>query len=178
MPQTSRVERKGVLPQAVYLDYSQEWLASYGVQVADLGRVLLARNITTGDDQGQAEIQIRPLGAIRRCALHRQRYCRVVFTGSPYFNLRDLRQISRAYQSPANYLNFYSWVDNGQSPQLCHHVSPLHAIRRADSEIPARPVDEKDEAGARRLACGPGHRAHVRSAAAVKENIDLFMEAL
>src|SRR5262249_19833416 len=33
-PQTSRVERKGVLPQAVYLDYSQERLASYGLQLS------------------------------------------------------------------------------------------------------------------------------------------------
>jgi multidrug efflux pump subunit AcrB len=44
--QTSRVERRGVLPQAVYIEYSQERLASYGLQTADLGRVLLARNIT------------------------------------------------------------------------------------------------------------------------------------
>ena len=45
-PQTSRVERKGVLPQAVYLDYSQERLASYGLQPSDLSRILNARNIT------------------------------------------------------------------------------------------------------------------------------------
>jgi hypothetical protein len=43
--QTSRIERRGVLPQAVYLDYSQERLASYGIQLEDLGRVLLARNV-------------------------------------------------------------------------------------------------------------------------------------
>src|SRR6202162_419454 len=33
--QTSRIERRGVLPQAVSLDYSQERLASYGIQLAE-----------------------------------------------------------------------------------------------------------------------------------------------
>jgi multidrug efflux pump subunit AcrB len=62
--QTSRIERRGVLPQAVYLEYSQERPASYGMQVADLGRVLLARNITLPGgsiEAGGREIQIDPL---------------------------------------------------------------------------------------------------------------------
>src|SRR5882762_7729627 len=63
--QTSRVERKGLLPQAVYLDYSQERLASYGLQVTDVGRVLLARNITLPGgsiEAGGREIRIDPSG--------------------------------------------------------------------------------------------------------------------
>ena len=66
-PQTSRVERKGVLPQAVYLDYSQERLASYGLQPADLGRVLNARNITLPGgsiDAGRAADSDRPFRQI------------------------------------------------------------------------------------------------------------------
>ena len=64
-PQTSRVERKGVLPQAVYLDYSQERLASYGLQPADLSRILNARNITLPGgsvEAGGRRIQIDPSG--------------------------------------------------------------------------------------------------------------------
>jgi multidrug efflux pump subunit AcrB len=64
-PQTSRVERKGVLPQAIYLDYSQERLASYGLKPSDLGRVLNARNITQpagSIDAGRGRIQIDPSG--------------------------------------------------------------------------------------------------------------------
>ena len=64
-PQTSRVERKGVLPQAVYLDYSQERLASYGLQPSDLSRILNARNITLPGgfiEAGGQRIQIDPSG--------------------------------------------------------------------------------------------------------------------
>src|SRR6266436_728625 len=44
-PETSKVERRGVLPQVVYLEYSQDRLAAYGLQPAALGSVLSARNI-------------------------------------------------------------------------------------------------------------------------------------
>src|SRR5207244_6365573 len=44
-PETSKVERRGVLPQTVYLEYSQARLAAYGLQPAALGSVLRARNI-------------------------------------------------------------------------------------------------------------------------------------
>ena len=45
-PQANRADRKGVLPQAIYLNYSQERLASYGLQPSDLAKVLNAQNIT------------------------------------------------------------------------------------------------------------------------------------
>jgi len=44
-PETSKVERRGVLPQIVYLEYAQDRLAAYGLQPAALGSVLGARNI-------------------------------------------------------------------------------------------------------------------------------------
>ena len=43
--EVSKVETRGVLPQAVYLDYSQDRLAAYGLRPADLSKVLSARNI-------------------------------------------------------------------------------------------------------------------------------------
>ena len=72
--QTSRVERKGVLPQAVYLNYSQARLASYGLQPADLSRVLLA-NITLPGGSIQAgtrEIRIDPSGQFEDGAFDRK----------------------------------------------------------------------------------------------------------
>jgi hypothetical protein len=65
--QTSRAERKGVLAQTVYLDYSQQRLASYGLQPSDLGRILNARNITLPGgsiDVGGQPDSDRPLGKI------------------------------------------------------------------------------------------------------------------
>src|SRR3974390_564900 len=44
-PEVSKVERRGVLSQTVYLDYSQDRLAAYGLRPADLSKVLSARNI-------------------------------------------------------------------------------------------------------------------------------------
>ena len=38
--------RSGVLPEQIYLDYSQERLAAYGVQPSLLGDAIAARNIT------------------------------------------------------------------------------------------------------------------------------------
>ena len=45
-PEVAKVERKGVLPEQVYLDYSQERLVEYGVKPADLKNILGARNTT------------------------------------------------------------------------------------------------------------------------------------
>jgi len=45
-PEATKVDRVGVLPEAVFLNYSQERLASYGLQASRLGDVLSARNIT------------------------------------------------------------------------------------------------------------------------------------
>jgi hypothetical protein len=45
-PEVSKVDRSGVLAEKVYLDYSQQRLAEYGVQPSDLSKVLSARNST------------------------------------------------------------------------------------------------------------------------------------
>src|SRR5258707_1225067 len=68
-PETSKVERRGMLPQVVYLEYSQDRLAEYGLQPAALGQVLRARNIIApgGDfETGQREIIINPSGPFER----------------------------------------------------------------------------------------------------------------
>jgi multidrug efflux pump subunit AcrB len=44
IPATSRVERSGILRQQIYLDYSQQRLAAYGLPVAELPALLGARN--------------------------------------------------------------------------------------------------------------------------------------
>ncbi len=46
LPMVSKVTRAGLLQERVYLEYSQERLAAYGVKVSNLDQVLGARNIT------------------------------------------------------------------------------------------------------------------------------------
>ena len=46
VPETSKVSRSGVLPEQIYLDYSQERLAQYGYDPSKLKDILNAQNIT------------------------------------------------------------------------------------------------------------------------------------
>jgi multidrug efflux pump subunit AcrB len=187
VPQTSRVERNGVLPQAVYLDYSQERLASYGVQVTDLSRVLLARNITLPGgsiEAGGREIQIDPSGQFEDA-----RSIGNVIVGSsgvvgsssagPPIYLRDIVRISRAYQSPASYLNFYTWFDKNGQPHRSRAIT-LAVYMRSGEQIQkfGAAVDEKMK---QVRAALPPDLVIARTSdqpLQVKENIDLFMEAL
>jgi len=64
-PETSKVERRGILPQTVYLEYSEARLAAYGLQSAELGSVLSARNIIAPGgafETGQQQIILNPSG--------------------------------------------------------------------------------------------------------------------
>src|SRR5258705_5772702 len=64
-PETSKVERRGILPQVVYLEFSQDRLAAYGLQPAALGAVLSARNIIAPGgafETGQQQIILNPSG--------------------------------------------------------------------------------------------------------------------
>src|SRR5262249_38134303 len=46
VPIVSKVSRSGVLPERVFLDFSQEKLASYGINPDTVARALTARNVT------------------------------------------------------------------------------------------------------------------------------------
>src|SRR5580698_7143491 len=64
-PEVSRVDRSGVLPEQIYLDYSQERLASYGLQPSNLKGILNARNITLPGgalEAGSKNIIVDPSG--------------------------------------------------------------------------------------------------------------------
>ena len=64
-PQVAKIDRKGVLPEQVYLDYSQERLAEYGVKPSNLKDILSARNSTLPGgllEVGPKSIQIDPSG--------------------------------------------------------------------------------------------------------------------
>jgi multidrug efflux pump subunit AcrB len=113
VPLVSNVTRSGVRGEAIYLDYSQEKLASYGLQPSNIADVLRARNIViTGgilDIQGK-NVVIDPSGEITN-----ERDLGDILvpspTGGPPMYLRDLVDIHREYQSPARYLNFLTAGD-------------------------------------------------------------------
>ena len=180
-PQTSRVERKGVLPQAVYLDYSQERLASYGLQPSQLGRVLDARNITLPGgsiDADRGQIQIDPSGKFETARAIGDILLRPSPTASPLY-LRDLVQISRAYEAPANYLNFYTATSKDGKPRRSRAIT-LAIYMRNGQQIQkfGAAIDEKLK---QVRAVLPADLIMARTSdqpLQVKESVDLFMEAL
>ncbi len=108
LPIVSKVTRSGLLDERVFLEYSQERLASYGVSPSTLNSVLAARNITTPGgilESGGKNLTIDPSGEFTN---EREIGSVLVPTqnGRSVY-LRDLVDIDRAYTSPPTFLNFY-----------------------------------------------------------------------
>ena len=110
IPEVSTVQRYGVLPQTIYLEYSQEQLASYGLDPLKIKQALVARNIDLPGGAlqlGPSEVIINPSGEFKDLdqigdvLLARTR-------GDTPIYLRDLFEITRGYQSPPGFLNFYN----------------------------------------------------------------------
>jgi multidrug efflux pump subunit AcrB len=181
VPQASRVDRKGVLPRAIYLNYSQERLASYGLRPSDLANVLNSQNITLpgGSLQaGQREIRLDPSGQFGSAAAIGNVVVGGSAAGSPVY-LRDLVQISSGYQSPASYLNYYTWTDKTGESHRSRAIT-LAVYMRSGEQIQSfgAAVDDKL---AQLRGFLPPELIVARTSdqpLQVKENIDLFMEAL
>src|SRR5450631_407598 len=182
-PEVAKIDRKGVLPEQIYLDYSQERLAEYGMTPANLKDVLGARNTTLPGGQlevGPKSIQIDPSGKFTTP----QQIGDVIIASSssaaqsPVY-LRDLVDISRGYQSPARYLNYLSWADKDGRWHRSRAVTV--AVQMKDgAQIDAfgRSVDAKLTAVKRYL---PDDLVISRTSdqpLQVRENISLFMDAL
>src|SRR5712671_5673285 len=180
-PETSKVERRGGLPQMVYLEYSQDRLAAYGLQPAALGNVLSARNIIAPGgafEAGQRQVILNPSGQFESINAIGNVAVSASSTGAPVY-LRDLVEISRGYQSPAQYLNYYTWEDPKGRWQRSRAVTL--AIYMRDQEQIAKfgqSVDEK-LAQLRQILPPDLVIAHTSDQPLqVKENIHLFLRAL
>ena len=180
-PETSKVERRGVLPQTVYLEYSEARLAAYGLQPAALGNILSTRNIVAPGgafETGQQEIILSPSGQFQNIDAIGNVAVSVSSTGTPVY-LRDLVEISRGYQSPAQYLNYYTWKDPQGQWQRSRSVT-LAIYMRDQRQIAAfgQSVDEK-LAQINKILPRDLIIAHTSDQPLqVKENIHLFLRAL
>jgi multidrug efflux pump subunit AcrB len=108
LPIVSKVTRAGLLEERVYLEYSQERLATYGVKVGSLDQVLGARNISMPGgviEAGDKNITVDPSGEFKN-----EREIGEVLvstTSGRSLYLRDLVTVARGYESPARFLNFF-----------------------------------------------------------------------
>ncbi len=180
-PETSKVERRGELPQVVYLEYSQDRLAAYGLQPAALASVLSARNIISPGgayEAGQRQVILNPSGQFESINAISNVAVSTSSTGTPVY-LRDLVDISRGYQSPAQYLNYYTWRDTSGEWQRSRSIT-LAIYMRDQQQIATfgQSVDQK-LAQLNKILPPDLIIAHTSDQPLqVKENIHLFLRAL
>ena len=112
-PLVAKVSRSGILPERIYLIYSQERLASYGLKRQGLSNLFRERNLTVAGgelDAGSKRLFINPSGEFQTeeeiggVSIGKTAY------GTPLY-LRDVADTVRDYESPARFLNFYNWQD-------------------------------------------------------------------
>jgi multidrug efflux pump subunit AcrB len=180
-PEVSRVDRSGVLPEQIYLDYSQERLASYGLQPSNLRGILNSRNITLPGgalEAGSKNIMVDPSGEFTNA----QDIGNVIVGssgfGAPVY-LRDLVDIRGGYQSPARYLNYYSWRDSKGNWQRTRAVSLAVQMRSGEQISKFAEHVEQRLNETRQLLPADLIIAHTSDQPRqVEENVDLFMDAL
>jgi len=108
LPIVSKVTRAGLLQERVYLEYSQERLAAYGVKAGTLDKVLGARNITMPGgiiESNEKNLTVDPSGEFK----NEQEIGDVLVSAAndrPLY-LRDVATVSRGYESPARFVNYY-----------------------------------------------------------------------
>ena len=181
VPQVSAVQRSGVQQEQVFLAYSQERLASYGIAPSSIKQILAARNtpIPGGVVQvDRANVLVEPSGEFTS-----EREIGAVAVarapgGAPVY-MRDLFDVYRGYQSPPRFLNFHTWRDAGGDWQRSRAIS-LAVQMRAGEQIATfgAGVDRVLEDLRVRL---PQDLVLVRTSdqpQQVRENLDLFMTAL
>jgi len=180
-PEVSKVERRGVLSQTIYLDYSQDRLAAYGLRPADLSKVLSARNIIAPGgsvETGERRVNLIPSGQFDTARSIGDVAVSATSEGAPVY-LRDLVQIARGYQAPAQYLNYYTWRDASGHWQRSRAIT-LAVYMRDRKQIArfGKSVNSK-LSELRQIVPADLILAHTSDQPLqVKENIDLFMRAL
>jgi multidrug efflux pump subunit AcrB len=180
-PETSKVERRGVQQQTIYLEFSQDRLAAYGLQPADLGKLIQARNIIAPGgvfETGQRQITLNPSGQFESAKAIGDIVVTTTTAGAPVY-LRDIVDISRGYKSPANYLNYYTWQDAEGHWRRSRAVTI--AIYMRDQKQIAKFGESIDAKLAQLHRILPPDLITVHTSdqpLQVKENIHLFLRAL
>jgi multidrug efflux pump subunit AcrB len=109
-PLVSKVTRSGILNEKIYLLYSQERLASYGLKPSNLQDLLSARNITAPGGLvtvGSKSVALNPSGAFQNENDLANVIMGITTFGAPVY-LRNVIDIIRAYDDPPQFLNYYS----------------------------------------------------------------------
>ncbi len=181
VPEVSKVFRAGILPEQIFLEYSQEKLTTAGVPLTRLVEVLNARNISVPGgmlDIAGTSLLIDPSGEFTSEKDIGDVIIDKSPSGRPVY-LRDGVDISRGYQTPPRYLNYYH--SRGQDGQWRRGRSITLAVQMR----PGQQIDAfgqaTDGALATLAARLPSDLVIARPSdqpLQVRENVGLFMRSL
>ncbi|MBS1791087.1 MAG: efflux RND transporter permease subunit [Acidobacteria bacterium] len=181
VPMVSKISRYGVLKENIFIEYSQERLASYGLQPAKLGELLRSRN--TKLPGGQLEVEGKNLGINPSGEFNNEKEIGDVLvttspTGSPVY-LRDLADISRGYENPPRYLNYFTWQDSQGHWQRSRAITLAVQMRPGEQIAKFGAAVDKALEGLKPLLPDDLMLAKTSDQPLqVEENIDLFTHSL
>ena len=114
IPLVTVVQSSGALGERIFLEYSQDLLASYGLTPKDISGAIAARNSDLSGGEfhaGGSNVLVEPVGQYT----DPDQIGGTAFTqspsGSPVY-LRDIGNVVSGYQTPPEFLNFYNWRDD------------------------------------------------------------------
>lgn len=179
--QVSIVERSGVLPERVYLEYSQEVLASYGIVPADIKKAVNDRNTDLPGGQFNVDgtqVVVYPSGEFSDVSEIGTVVISKTDGGVPVY-LRDLFEIVRGYQDPPTFLNYYTWRD--EDGKLVRSKAVTLAVQMRKGDQIAAFGASLDQARAELMHIIPRDLIIAKTSdqpEQVQDNMDLFMDAL
>lgn len=134
VPLVSKIDTSGDVDQRVWLEYSQERLASYGLQPDNLSGVLSARNTTIPGgmmEAGEGRVLIEPTGQFTSSAEIGGVIATTDSSGAPVY-LRDIVTVRDGYESPPRLLNDYGFLSEDGSWHRSRAISL--AIQMRDNQ--------------------------------------------
>ncbi|MFZ5426479.1 MAG: efflux RND transporter permease subunit [Thermodesulfobacteriota bacterium] len=176
VPEVAKVTRWGVRPETIFLDYSQERLASYGVQPWRIRDAFAGRNIVPRGgvaEFGGRNVALDPSGEF---SSERELGATLVTKG---LYLRDLVDIERGYETPADTINRFTARDPSGTWRSGKAVT-LAVTMRSGEQIArfSKAVDKALDGLRERL---PEDLAVARTSdqpRQVTESVNLFMNSL
>lgn len=181
IPLVTVVNSSGAVDERIYLEYSQDLLASYGLTPSDVSGAIMARNsdISGGEFHvGGSNILVEPVGKYVSPDQIGSTVITKSSSGSPVY-LRDIGNVVPGYQSPPEFLNYYNWRDDtgkwhrGKAISLAIQMRDGGQIAKFGEAVTAAMADVRphlpEDLVIDRVSNQPSQ---------VAENIDLFMTAL
>ncbi|MCC3303343.1 efflux RND transporter permease subunit [Sneathiella sp. HT1-7] len=181
IPLVTVVNTSGVVDERIFLEYSQDLLASYGLTPGDVSGAISARNsdISGGEFYASgSSVLVEPVGKYTSPDQIGGTAFTTSPSGAPVY-LRDIGDVVPGYQSPPEFLNYYNWRDEngrwkrGKAISLAIQMRDGGQIGKFGEAVDTILKEVRphlpDDLVVERISNQPSQ---------VAENIDLFMTAL